>query len=259
MLKKRIGRAIPYPLIAAGRRAIHAGRHRCPVCDGRYRRLFDSGYGHDVLERLQVVGGMRRGADRCPLCHATARERLIAFWLDRARLPDAPRIAHFAPEKGLTKRLRAISPRYRAYDAEPARYRHLPDVDHADLCALHMDTASTDLVICNHVLEHVPDADLAMRELFRVLASGGIAILQVPIALNLEHTIELGVESSAGQRIEKLGQDDHLRLFSRGDYLSRLGDAGFDVEQYRAFDHAPEAATRWLLDPFETLFVCRRR
>jgi ubiquinone/menaquinone biosynthesis C-methylase UbiE len=38
-----------------------------------------------------------------------------------------------------------------------------------------------DVIICNHVLEHVKDDQKAMSELFRVLNPKGIAILQVPI------------------------------------------------------------------------------
>ncbi len=105
-MKKRIGRMIPYPLIEAGRRLIHAGPHRCRVCGGRVRRLGDSGYGFEVLERLQVVGGLKRRGDRCPICHATSRERLVWFWLTEGgagfRFAPDLRIAHFAPEKGLS-------------------------------------------------------------------------------------------------------------------------------------------------------------
>jgi SAM-dependent methyltransferase len=43
---------------------------------------------------------------------------------------------------------------------------------------LHFD--SFDLVICNHVLEHVPDDRAAARELARVTAPGGQAVISVP-------------------------------------------------------------------------------
>jgi hypothetical protein len=56
-LKKKIGRLLPYPVIENGRKILHAGPHACHVCGGHYRRPRDSGYGFEVLERLQVVGG----------------------------------------------------------------------------------------------------------------------------------------------------------------------------------------------------------
>ena len=47
-----------------------------------------------------------------------------------------------------------------------------------------------DLIICNHVLEHVPNDMLGMKELNRVLKKGGYAILQVPISANSLKTFE---------------------------------------------------------------------
>lgn len=200
-VKKKIGRMIPYPAIEAGRKVIHAGFEKCAVCEGHVRHFTDFGYGFEVLERLQVVGGLRRAADVCPVCHSSSRERLIWFWLTAKgtgfRLPGSSRIAHFAPEKGLSRKLLEVAPaNYSAYDIEPQRYRHLERVAYADLCKLGMADGSIDLLICNHVLEHVPDVATALSEICRVMAPGGIAILQVPIALRIDKTIELGLDST---------------------------------------------------------------
>lgn len=254
---------IPYPLIEAGRRLIHAGPHRCRVCDGRVRRLGDSGYGFEVLERLQVVGGLKRRADRCPICHATSRERLVWFWLTRGgagfRFAPDPRIAHFAPEKGLSFSIRAAAGKnYTAYDFDPSRYRHLAEVRPADLSDLPIQSGSVDLLVCNHVIEHVPDVARALGEIFRVLAVDGVAILQVPIALKLETMIELGSASTPAERLAMAGQDDHLRLFTQGDYRAALEAAGFAVELFDAFAMDGQAATDWQLDPFEKLWLCRK-
>lgn len=262
-LKQSIGGALPYPVIENGRKIFHFGFHRCKVCENRVRRFLDYGYGFEVLERLQVVGGLRRYADICPVCHSSARERLIWFWLThRADAePWAPgtRIAHFAPEKGLSQRLKALAPRrYVAYDIDPTRYRHLDEVRHADLSQLALEDSSVDVIICNHVLEHVPDVAQSLREIHRVMAPGGTAILQVPIALKLENPIELGAKSTGAERIEKLGQEDHLRLFTPESYKHALEHAGFKLERYQAFERDGDAAITWRLDPFETLHICRK-
>jgi SAM-dependent methyltransferase len=207
--------------------------------------------------------GLKRAADQCPICHSTARERLIWFWLSQMgqgfRFGANCRTAHFAPEKGLTIRLREAAPaNYVAYDFEPSRYRHLSGVKQADLGGLAIADSSVDLLVCNHVLEHVPDVARALSEILRVLAPGGTAILQVPIALKLEQSIELGLDSKPEDRIALLGQDDHLRLFTHDDYVAALSCAGFAVEPFDAFAADGQAATDWRLDPFETLFVCRK-
>ncbi len=261
--KKKIGRLIPYPVIENGRKIINFGPKRCQVCESPIRQMQDAGYGFEVLERLQVVGGLKRFADKCPVCHSSSRERLVWFWLSQGgrgfRFPDTARIAHFAPEKGLTKRIRDAAPaNYTAYDFDPSRYRHLDHLEQADLSGLHLPDNSVDLLICNHVLEHVPDVAVALGEIFRVLAPQGVAILQVPIALKLDKTIELPLSSTPQERVQLLGQDDHLRLFTAADYPAVLAAAGFEVELFDPFEAETALATRWQLDPFEKLHLCRK-
>lgn len=259
--KRAIGQALPYGLIEGGRRVIHAGPRRCPVCGSGVRRFLDEGYGYPLLEALQVVGGLRRPADRCPVCHAAARDRLVWFYLERHVFGAGSgpvRVLHMAPEKGLS---RYIAGRpgvaYRAGDIEPGRYRHLDSVERVDLLDIPADDASLDLVVCNHVLEHIPDDLAAMREIRRVLAPEGRAILQVPLSLRLDATREGDGSESPEEKIRLYGQDDHVRLYAAGDYAARLARAGFAVERYRAFDDDAEAAAGHRLDPFELLHVCR--
>lgn len=261
--KKKIGRLIPYPVIENGRKVLNLGTHRCKVCGAGVRRLKDTGYGFEVLERLQVVGGLRRVADQCPICHSSSRERLIWFWLSQAgqgfRFARDAVVAHLAPEKGLTRAISSAAPfNYTAYDFEPSRYRHLKTVEQADLSGLPMADNSVELFVCNHVLEHVPDVALALSEIRRVLKPGGTAILQVPIAMKLDKSIELELASTGEERIRLLGQDDHLRLFNQDDYLAALQTAGFEVELFDAFEENDKLATQWMLDPFEKLHLCRK-
>lgn len=261
-LKKTLGRAIPYPVIQFGRRIIHFGPHTCVVCQHRHGRQLDSGYGHPVLEELQVVGGQMRRADCCPICHSSARERLIWLYLSRHFLQadTRPRTAHFAPEKGLSARLaNRLGPAYQAFDLEPARYRHLRDVRAADLQALPLPDGQTHLFLCNHVLEHVHDLPKALGEVRRVLADDGLALMQVPIALALSQMRDGGQAMSACERIRLFGQDDHVRLFNRDGYIKTLEDAGFTVTAWRAFEMDPQNAWPWSLDPLEELMLIRRR
>ena len=48
---------------------------------------------------------------------------------------------------------------------------------------------SFDLIICNHVLEHVLRDDLAISEIYRVLKKNGMAFLMVPVDNTLEKNL----------------------------------------------------------------------
>jgi SAM-dependent methyltransferase len=85
-----------------------------------------------------------------------------------------------------------------------------------------------DVIYCSHVLEHVPDDRRAMGERYRVLKSGGWAVLQVPINARSETTIEDPDINTRELRSRFYGQHDHLRYYGL-DYAERRKDAGFTV------------------------------
>ena len=85
-----------------------------------------------------------------------------------------------------------------------------------------------DLIICNHVLEHIIDDNSAMSEIYRVLKKDGIGILQVPIDKSLEKTYEDKTLVSKKQRAKHFGQYDHVRIYAM-DYKDRLENNGFIV------------------------------
>ena len=82
------------------------------------------------------------------------------------------------------------------------------------------------MIICNHVLEHIPDDLRAMREIYRVLKPGGLAILQVPYQGNREKTFQDESITDPKQRAEIFGQYDHVRVYGM-DYFERLRRVGF--------------------------------
>ncbi len=262
-LKKRLGTSIPYPVIATGRKLLHFGLRRCEVCHSHVRQRSDSGYGYPVLEELQVVGGLTRRKDLCPICHSGSRERLIWHYLTRDHAAFSGGIqltvAHFAPEKGLSINLKKrFGPRYQAYDLAPHRYRHMSDVEVQNLETLTLADSSVDLVLANHIMEHVFDLPKALSEVRRVLRPGsGLAIMQVPLALKLGEHRDGGQTMSAQDRIAMFGQDDHVRLFTPASYRSALEQAGLTVEEFDPFAQDAALATEWELDPFETLLLIR--
>jgi len=99
-----------------------------------------------------------------------------------------------------------------------------------DIQSLPFNENTFDVVICNHVLEHVPDDKKAMREIFRVLKSGGFAIIQVPANYSMEKTLEDPAITDPKEREKHFRQKDHYRLYGR-DYLKKIEDAGFVIRE----------------------------
>jgi SAM-dependent methyltransferase len=90
----------------------------------------------------------------------------------------------FAPEAvtGFGLFMRGWFPKFLGaeYTDDPDLRREMYPIPHEDLCALSLPSDTFDLVTTNEVLEHVPDLDAALREMCRVLVSGGRHIGTMP-------------------------------------------------------------------------------
>jgi SAM-dependent methyltransferase len=124
-----------------------------------------------------------------------------------------------------------------------------------DITDIPQPDGAFDIVICNHVLEHVPDDRKAMRELRRVLRPGGLAVLQHPVQ-DRPDTYEDFSVVDATERLRVFGQEDHVRIYG-WDMLDRLRAAGFDdietPEPWREF--SPDERTRLGLAPTTTIIA----
>lgn len=157
---------------------------------------------------------------------------------------------HVAPEAGISERLREMPIDYVSTDLESPRAMR-----HDDLTALPDADDSFDVVICNHVLEHIPDDLAAMREVHRVLRPGGFAVLQHPI-FRRSHTLEDPAIATPEERLRVYGQEDHVRRYG-WDFVDRLAAAGFaDVEAVEIeLDTPPELHARYGFRPTTTVIA----
>ena len=229
-------------------------RYRCPFCHLRFRRLEPRGRDLPVYAELGIVGGGLREAE-CPWCRSNDRERLLYLFLrhstDVFRRPM--RVLHVAPEARLR---RAIERRQSAYETTDLA---MPGVDfHSELASIPRPDGVYDAVVCSHVLEHVADDRAALRELHRVLAPGGWAVLQVPIAAGAEHTDE-DQSAAAEERARRFGDPTHVRLYAEGDYVRRLEEAGFEVDAKSALELlGARTVEAYGLAAEEKVFFCTR-
>ena len=136
------------------------------------------------------------------------------------------KLLHFAPEQAFYQRFKRLDHiTYTTTDLNSP----LADVK-ADICHLPFDEDTFDVILCNHVLEHIPDDTKAMQELYRVMKPGGWGIFQIPQDLKREQTFEDNTITDRKERARIFGQYDHVRIYGR-DYFDKLRSVGFKVEE----------------------------
>nr|WP_315140019.1 methyltransferase domain-containing protein [uncultured Flavobacterium sp.] len=169
-----------------------------------------------------------------------------------AETNSALKVLHFAPEQAFYKLFRnQKNLEYTTTDL----FSPLADVK-ADICDLPFEDNQYDVILCNHVLEHIPDDTKAMQELYRVLKPGGMAILQIPQDLSRAATFADDSITDQKERAKIFGQYDHVRIYGR-DYFDKLRSIGFKVvEEDYTNKIAPELVEKYCLAKGEIIPVC---
>jgi SAM-dependent methyltransferase len=231
-------------------------KYHCPICHFSSNDLYFIGIDHDVNTRLQVIGAGKRKAG-CHICHSTDRERLVYVFLkSKAQIfkNNTLHVLHIAPEKPIMAAF--IRHRFENYvcgDKYEPGYTYDSNVVNLDITSLDIEENHFDLIICNHVLEHIDDDRKAMKELYRVLKLGGKAILQVPFSPTLKTSYEEMAITQPKEREKHFGQSDHVRVYGL-DYFQRLEETGFKVEKMNLSHTYPNDG----LNPEEDLIYCTK-
>ena len=173
----------------------------------------------------------------CPGTLSLERHRLLWLYLDNETniLKSNLKVLHVAPEQIFFKKFKKFNHwNYLTFDINSP----IADIK-GDLKSMKFKDESFDLVICNHVLEHIEDDKMALEEIYRVLNINGIAILQVPININRKKTFEDSKITSQYDREKYFGQYDHVREYGI-DYKERIEQVGFQVEMINYSDNFSE-------------------
>ncbi|HVU94886.1 MAG TPA: methyltransferase domain-containing protein [Puia sp.] len=244
----------------------------CNFCGAIYQKFVPDHPGPDIAPALNnnhVIAGFGDNV-YCPQCGSKNRERLIKAVIERyvavkrvEAKPGTQKILHFSPEKNLFRWLSntaakappAAGANITTVDTAPRFYTSIdPHIRYADATRLPFDDNSFDLLIANHILEHIPDDQQAMREMHRVLTPNGVAILQVPYSQTLRNTLEEPAINDPKRQAALFGQRDHVRIYAFDDYLRRLKAAGFTVRVL-----TPEDLAKFRIfatQPTESVFLC---
>jgi SAM-dependent methyltransferase len=226
--------------------AFYAGNNvQCPICKHSYRKFLP--YGR-VNPRNNAL---------CPNCQSLERHRLIWLYLERKTdfLTRRQNVLHIAPEACFMKKFEAIhGALYITADIESPLAKVKMDIH-----KMPFGSNSFDVVLCNHVLEHVDDDLQAMREIARVLKPGGYAIMQVPFFSPVpEVTFEDRSVKNPREREKLFGQDDHVRKYGK-DYPKRIERVGLQAQPNLLASELPAGeAGKFGLTTGEVLFIGKK-
>ncbi len=196
--------------------ALKGNKFTDPIDGKSFKSFLPYGYGN---QRNNVLS---------PSTLSLERHRLLWLYLQNETdfFSTPKKVLHFAPEQAFYKRFRKLKHLdYVTTDLNSP----LADVK-ADICNLPFDDNEFDIILCNHVLEHIPDDTKAMTELYRVMNVGGMGVFQIPQDLSREKTFEDNSITDKSERSKIFGQYDHVRIYGR-DYFDKLRSVGFKVEE----------------------------
>lgn len=186
-----------------------------PIDGKGYRKFLPYGYGKQRENALS------------PGTLSLERHRQMWLYLQQETefFSKKIKVLHIAPEQEFLRKFKKMKNLdYTSADL----FSPIVDVK-ADILDLPFEGESFDVVICNHVLEHIQDDTKAMSELYRVMKKGGWGIVQVPMKISLEKTYEDFTITDPKERQKHFGQYDHVRWYGM-DYFDRLKSVGFEVD-----------------------------
>lgn len=237
---------LSYPFKAIAPIVYKGNKVSCPVCGNSFRKFLS--YGSSVAHRENVL---------CPYDLTLERHRLMWLYLQNETdfFSVKKKVLHIAPEQCFHSKFKTQKNLdYLTGDLES------PIADmHFDLHNVPLKSNQFDVIFCNHVLEHVADANQCLKELYRMMKPGGWGIFQVPQDFNLEKTLEDPSIKDPKERERVFWQKDHVRLFGK-DYPQWIERAGFEVTIFDPKVHfSNDEIARYRLMPQELLYIANKK
>lgn len=210
MLKKIIKSLIPNILIL-WYSLKPLSKRKCPICNN---------YGY-----FSAFGIPPRVDSQCKKCKSVERHRLLYVSLKRKKIQKHftkdSKILHFAAENCLKNFFKKKYKNYLTADLfEKSDLR-------INIEKINLPSNYYDVIIANHVLEHVNDLK-SCREIRRILKTNGIFISSVPIIDGWKKTYENKKIIKKKERILHFGQHDHVRYYG-SDFPLRIKKSGLKI------------------------------
>jgi SAM-dependent methyltransferase len=239
--------------------------YSCPVClsdVSQFHRLPD--YYYQELDRNEFIFSifqfetLNQFQYTCPNCSASDRDRLYALYFKGATslFNNGFHFLDIAPSSSLQRFILHEYPslKYRSADSMMTGVDDKVDISQMDI----FTDETFDFFICSHVLEHVEEDRKAMKELHRILKPEGKGIVMVPILLCLDDDFEDPSITTPEARWKFFGQDDHVRMYSKTGFTSKLSDAGFRVSELDISFFGAELFNSYGIHPRSVLYIVEK-
>ena len=204
-------------------------KKQCYICKKTFLKFkpYKNGVYSPFIKELEVIGSDPLNFG-CYYCGAHDRERHLFMYFDKLKfwkLFKGKNVLHFAPEKHLRIKLKdLVKANYIQADLNPQNN----EIYKIDITEISFPDMTFDFVICNHVLEHIPNDLKALKEIYRVLRTRGKAILQTPFSKMIQNSFEDPRINSDELRERFYGEIDHYRIYGI-DFFQKLKSVGFKL------------------------------
>jgi len=209
-----------------------SNRKECIVCKTKFYSFKAINGGQkslsNFIKEVEIIGSDLDNFS-CMYCWSNDRERHLFMYFDKLGIWEkmsGANVLHIAPEKHLLTKITNCEPQiYIKGDLFPSK----PDFVKIDCTIIPYSDGYFDIVICNHVLEHIDDDIKAMSEIHRVLCVGGLAVLQTPFSSLLFNSFIDENINTPELKLKFYGQEDHVRLYGN-DLFRKLERVGFKIK-----------------------------
>lgn len=210
----------------------------CPICKSSLKKFIPI-YFKENCNQL------------CPKCGSLSRTRLLYFLIEKKHENKKLKILDFSPHRSILEFCNEKYENYISSDYEDQFYA----TKNYNITNIPEKENSFDLVICFHILEHIPKDEKAIKELYRILKPNGTLLVQVP--LKQGKTYEDFSICKPEERLIAFGQEDHVRIYGKEDLKTLIEKQGFKVNLTNYSKNFKEKEKKYygILDE-ELIFIC---
>ena len=215
-------------------------QHHCQICSANLKKF--------------VKIDFLNGADNlCPKCGSLSRTRTLYNYINNEINFKKKEILDFSPHRSIYNIMSKNEKKYIANDFDNQFFANT----NYDITKLPFKKEKFDLIICFHVLEHIPNDNKAIQNLNKVLKNNGDLLIQVPLKKgNTDEDLSI---IDPEQREKRFGQKDHVRVYGKRDLKIKLETYGFKTT---VVDYSKEFSSKELkyygIKKGELIFHCKK-